>query len=327
MKNFNFEGYLDLYSDEPRFFKLAHLRTVKKEFYEDFVGHHIYLIAKMPRIWFSPVQEVDILNRTHVFSYFIQSGFTHIKYESVSCLPPNTYSVEVSQFPHDTISCLDKEGNLVDRINSLHFLYTLPEHLRPDLEVLYVGRSYGQKYRLNVLDRLNDQRHDNLLDILINSTSNEPDSELVVLTYNFNYEKRFISMDSQFPGPDHLFSLEIDRINYLKSLRINRKLKIDIIEEGIINYFDPPFNKYLTKSIPKMSSSTIRAFQKMDLGGVIIEFYSKEHGLKLKSKRVSPRKLHYIPFGVFKEKNRFHFRSADELDSYKDNKDYLLDYL
>lgn len=326
-KKFNFEGYLNLYSDEPKFFKLADLRTVRKEFYDEFIGHHIYMIAKVPRIWFSPIQIVDATQGLHLFSFNIQSGYSYHSHEFICTLPKQTRTVEVSPFPHDVVFCKDCHGGLVDRLNSLHFMLNLPETIKPHLEVLYVGRSYGSKYRLNVLDRLSDQKHDNLLDILINSASKEPDTELVVLTYNFKYEGRYISMDGTKPGSDHSFDIEMKRIDYLKSLRISNKLKIDIIEEGMINYFDPPFNKYLRHSMPKVSSSTIKAFQSLDVGGVIVEFYSKEHGLKLTSQRVSPRKLHFIPFGTFKDKNRFHFHSPDELDSYKENRDHLLDLI
>ena len=125
---------------------------------------------------------------------------------------------------------------------------------------------------------------------------------------------------------DTNFEKDQNRINYLKDIDINRKYKIDLIEEALINYFSPKYNGLLKESLNKLSSKSIRAFQKLDLSKIVVEFNTKSTGIKLKSDFVPSKKLHMVQFSIFKNQENI-LDMENIIKSRKRNFDHLLNLI
>ena len=50
MKEFNTEGTIDFFSDDPHLFHPTASDTIRDEFYDKFQHHNIYIIAKTNRL-------------------------------------------------------------------------------------------------------------------------------------------------------------------------------------------------------------------------------------------------------------------------------------
>ena len=327
MKQYNFEGTLDFFSDDPHIFKPTASQIVKKDYYEKFRHHNIYLITKTNRVWFHPeMVSLDKENNISKCHYVIQDKYSRIFTPLISNVPSCTHEISVSPFPHTEIFLKDIDGKIIRSTNSMQLLLDLPDESKPDFEVLYIGKSYGRKRRINIIDRLFEQNHKAFKNILIDMPENDPDKQLVIFAYNFTYEKRFINAGSKWI--DSPFDKEKQRIKYLKNVNINRKYKVDLIEEALINYFMPKYNVRLKDSLGKLKSSTIEAFRKLDVLEIAVELTTASTGVKLCSEVVPPKKLHIVQFSTFKDKERSDIVNEEELKKSRDtNNDILLDLL
>ena len=326
MKEFNFEGTLDIYSDDPQIFQPTALKTIKDEFYNSLKDYNIYIIAKTNKIYFHP--EDMYIDKRRGISYC----YIAIKEEQGRCftplisrIPDEAYKIEVAPYPHKEIYLLDKNGTIIRSISTLQIISLLNEEIKLSFEVLYVGKSFGNKNKLNIINRLFDQNHKTLKKIINNTEKSEPDKEIYILGYNFIHEKRLIGTNHNWI--DTPFTKERERIIYFKDLKISRKYKIDLIEEALINYFAPRYNRLLKNSLNRLKSSSVKAFQQLDITGIVVEFATKETGIKLFSDLVSPRKIHLVSFALQKEKDRVNFFNEQTMQSSREqNFDYLLNY-
>jgi len=328
MRKHNFEGTIDFFSDEPHIFVPTAFKAIEKEFYHKFTNHNIYIIAKTNRLWFHPqMTELNIKERKALCHFVIQNEYERVVHPWISNVPFDTNSIEVSNFPHREVYLKNAKNDVIRSINALQFLMELPDDIKPDFEVLYVGKSYGRKRNINILDRLFKQHHKKFNEIVIDTMEDSPDKQVVIVALNFILEKRIISTGFNEPV-DIPFEADQERMEYLKDIDTNRKYKIDLIEEALINYFSPQYNESQKKSLGKLSSKAIKAFQKLDLSGVVVEFNTRSTGVKLKSDCVTSKKLHMIQFSTFKDKERSNFIDMENLDKSRQmNNDKLLELI
>jgi len=328
MKEHNYQGTINFFSNEPHIFLPTAFKTIDKEFYQKFINHNIYLIAKTNRIWFHPAGiKLDKRKNNSYCQFVIQDKYDRIVHPIISKVPKETDTIEVSKFPHREMYLKNKHGDIIGSINALEFLMTLPENTKPDFEILYVGKSYGRKKKINIIDRLFKQQHKKFREILIDTIEDSPDKQVVILALNFAFEKKIIS--NEFKNLAKTTTNEKShRIKYLKEIDINRTYKIDLIEEALINYFAPKYNDTLKESLSKLSSKAIKAFQKLGLSSVVVEFNTKSTGIKLKSNYVSPKKLHVIQFSTSQNELKTNFFDLKNIkESRQLNNDKLLDLI
>lgn len=328
MKKFNFEGTCNFFSDEPHIFLPSAFKMTDKEIYSLFENHNIYIITRTNRVWFHPdLIKLDKSNGVSTFHFVIQNKYHRTVHPIVSRIPNNTEYIQVSDFPHTEIFLKNINGEVINSINAMEFLMELPEEAKPDFEVLYIGKSYGRNQKINILDRLFKQYHRKFNDILIETMENEPDKQVVIMALNFTLEKRIIGTNFR-KSVNTSSEEEYKRIQYLKNIKTEREHKIDIIEEALINYFEPKYNGILKNSLGKLSSKAVKVFRELDLSGIVVEFNTKISKVKLKSDCVPPKKLHIIQFSTFKDKDRATFIDLKNLKkSRQENTDFLLDFL
>lgn len=326
MKEFNFESTINYYSDDPYIFQPSALYDIKQTKELNLTDYNIYFIAKTNRFWFQPGSFfVDKVNNIATGKYVSMEQYVGYVSPFSILIPDEGHSVEVSPFPHKELILKDINNNI---IRNLHIhrlsLSSLPDEIKPLFEVLYIGRSYGRKNKLNITDRLYTQNHKSFKNILFDINENEPDKEIFILTLNFKHSKNILS--TGFNWIDTPFSKERERIEYFRNLDISRNMQIDIIEEILINYFKPQYNNLLKHSISNLNTKTAQSYKNMDVSGLVIEFTTKETGIRLFSESVVPKKLHMIKIPILKDKDRQHVLNESDIQtSRNENIDYLIE--
>jgi hypothetical protein len=326
MNTSNFESSFIFYSDNPHIFRPIDLKWINTEMSEELRAHNIYIITRANRAWFIPeTVMIDRGAKQLNFAIAIQNGYKITHHRMCTAISDEVYTIKVSSFPNKEIIYFNDQGIPI-YIKYLHrVLIDLPKEIRPDFEVLYIGKSFGRKNALNVSDRLYKQHHKKFKQILIDTQTDHPDKEIFVFSFNYAYSKNTVSMNSK--GPAQLDDKEFERFEHLQKLSVSRKEKVDMIEEGLINYFIPVYNELCKESLTRLSTKAIHYFQKLDISGIVVELSLNETEIKLFSEKVIPKSVHLVPFATFQNKTRFNYASEESLEeARKAQTDYLLKF-
>jgi len=148
MKEFNFEGTLDIYSDDPHIFQPTSLKQVKEEIYDALQDHNIYIIAKTNMLYFhTEGMFIDKLERLSYFHLIIREKYGKYFIPIISPIPEEACKIEVGAYPHKEIHLLNKDGNIIRSLSVLNLIASLHEEDKLNFEVLYIGKSFGNKKR------------------------------------------------------------------------------------------------------------------------------------------------------------------------------------
>lgn len=171
---------------------------------------------------------------------------------------------------------------------------SLPNKFR-DLEVLYVGQALGRKNVRSAIDRL--LNHSILQRILAESITYGSQDEILLLLYNFEHQKLFVSTGGDLTlepqiNPDEDFAHFLN----MKNISFTRQEVVSLVEAALINYFKPFYNTLL-KNTSFEAKRKIQLLQKVmskDLTGLIVEICSSNIKSKLWSRDAYPKELEEI---------------------------------
>lgn len=251
---------------------------------------HIYLVAKRPRLGFVPDSITWGDGLTKGKMYYHEAGERketefHLKGE------PNG-SIAYSAYPH----------NSIELVNGKHSTGPLPAHLISlmcddiqnkalrDLEVVYVGMSYGDGNR-SAKDRL--KSHSTLQQVLADMSADEPDSEALLLLVQYAPPFSVISID----GRDKSLRVEKDR-DVIKDLRrqqqlIDGKTEIALAEAGLIKYFRPRYNDKYKNNFPDKAHVVTKSLYSIDFIAFAVELNTEDINVRLYS-GCRPPGFHHI---------------------------------
>ncbi len=322
MKQFDFEAIFNYYSDDPYIFTPSILEDFKNEDIELPDNYNIYFITWTNRAWFL-VDSLTFDNKRNIVQICIVIMNQYDR--NIMCVqfevPNEVKSIEVSDFPHKYLIFKNSKN---EEIQTFHIHDFLLKHTPILFEVLYIGRSYGVKKKLNIVDRLYNQNHKALKSILMNITELNPDKEALIMAFNFRHKQKIFS--TGFEYFESTYEREKKRINAFNEMHIPRKIEVDIIEEILINYFRPKYNNYLKHSIDALNTKAARFFVGIDISGLVVEFATKETGVHLYTDIVPPKRIHLINIPMFKDESRLvPFNESDIESSRKKNIDFYLD--
>jgi len=209
--------------------------------------------------------------------------------------------VEVSPYPHKSIYCFDKDGNLiVDTLisNCVHILKGITEEVS-NHEVLYVGKGTADC----AVDRLDG--HSTLEKILADVLKNEPDKEVVILLYNFKMKKSALTV----PEVGNLAEIRGEEAKKHFQMIFNYKPGTDeqtkIAEALLIDYFKTSeYNSHFSKGI-SLKEKVFQNVQKADFDAFLVELDNENIGyLKIFSKKIEPNYFHHAILDVRKLEGR-----------------------
>jgi hypothetical protein len=200
------------------------------------------MIGKRPRVGVVPgTAKVsgNMLNLT--VSYGVQ-GQEHrfpVSFPA-NLFPADEVTFEASAFPHRELISRNAEGEIVAKTllaNYVHLFDSLPPTAR-DIEVLYVGKGTAE----SACDRL--ENHSTLQRILGDVSAADPESEIFVLLYSFEFKKPMQALTGR-PAFDR--AKEEAHLKAVAGYRPPLDDKISLVEASCIGYFRPPYNVQLLK--------------------------------------------------------------------------------
>lgn len=264
---------------------------------------HIYIVGRRPRISIDP-DSVEFRDHTITGTFYkhIQDVRHAIPFEALNELGRADLKAR-SKYPFTEVSFITTEGEQVLHAKAAILLGMCGpiywEHL--DLEVLYVGQSYGDKGSRSAVDRL--QTHSTLQGIYAEAIKHSPDQEIWLILLCF---ERF--MIASFDGITKKYETteEEDNEHRAKVLGnpISEQQEVNFTEASLIKYFRPEFNVKYKDTFPSPGHSTYEQCYKVDLNMVSVEVQTEELMLRLWSRAVCARWTHIAKFPLHDEEAR-----------------------
>jgi hypothetical protein len=276
-----------------------HLKALSK--YPPF---HVYMICSRPRIAWVP--ESLIIDDASVSGTFtIQKGSTLEKH---NFKVPNQLGTSdakiICEYPHTEYEILSGSGLRIGggKVANAMIFFNLLDADFMDLEVLYVGQSYGEGGSRVAADRL--QSHSTLQGIYAEAMRRSPDKEIWILLWAFE-PILLTSFDGTKPVAT---SEEEDTAHIQQVLRtgITEQQRINFTEAAIIRHFRPSYNATFKDTFPNPAHSTYSECYNLDLNAVNVELNTESLQSRLWSHCARPEWIHFISFGL---------HSADERKS------------
>ena len=172
-----------------------------------------------------------------------------------------------------------------------------------DLEILYIGQSFGVKQPRTPFDRL--KSHETLQKIYSEIMTKNIDSEIWVALLSF---EEILYMISHQDNGYTMQEIEDDwekRGSVICNKGITAQQKINFTEAALIKYFDPIYNENFKDSFPSPTHKTYSECYKLDINSVIVELGTQDIiECKFYSDKVPKQERHHIHFTLHSEKER-----------------------
>lgn len=226
----------------------------------------------------------------------IESNFS-LKFK----LKDNAISVK-SLPPYREITTHDSKGDVV-RVLPAHLLCgTMSNNHLVDallnLKVEYIGQAFGNGNK-NSLDRL--KNHSTFQKILSEIPYHNPNLEIFVSIMNFQEPILY-----NIPEIDDCDDKnEIEKLWKIIDNPPFKKEQINLIEAGLIRYFQPHFNIKLKMRFPSAKQQMLSKLTKLGITGLIIELPKSEMGFKIYSDTVLAQYSHFAMYDLTTNKTGF----------------------
>lgn len=269
---------------------------------------HIYIITKIPKFYYiknSVSYEDGILSASVGYKYNGKEKL--IKQKGSFPLEYGATNLKVSDYPHrEIITFNDKNEDVFHLpasaigINSGRFEGNKDV---TDLEVLYVGQAFGDGSR-NTFDRL--KSHSTLQKILADCSSNYPDDEVYILSFEYMPYQIFTLMDGKTKVKT---TAEDDSQRFYSIIDnpLSEYQQVCLTEAGLIRYFQPKYNKIYKKNFPSSSYKILEDCYKLDFSGLIVEINTEELNFFLYSDSAKKNFHHIAKINLIDHQDRYGF--------------------
>ena len=283
--------YLDFRSIDRFLYRISDLGHLNDHIPRDLIVRldkcHLYMICKRPRL--SIVPDTIAWNNDFILLNLSCSikGRRHegaVKINRTAELS-NATSFSASPFPHRELLALDRDGKVVGEMlfaNLAHLIDSLPEFAK-QLEVLYIGKGLSK----NAQDRL--KCHETLQKVLAEINSDDPESEVFVLVYSFDYRRSVAGVVTN--------KSEVDDFLRQNRNRCNPTLddKVSLVEAASIAYFNTAkYNSHYI-NFPHTDADASRRAREFGASYIVVQIDNENiGGVQIYSQRVEPRSTHYV---------------------------------
>lgn len=278
------------------------------EFFDSAHPCHVYMIARRPRISInreSLVVTSETLSMT--FAVSTASSAETIQWTGRNLLGTTDVHLE-SEYPFTIFRLSTTSGDVLFTAKSAIFLQqysALPSpHL--DLEVLYVGQSYGTDGEGTALSRL--ESHSTLQSIYADAMAKTPHMDVWLVLCHVE-SLLVMSMDPRQATTTTVVQ-DTDHIRETVHNPLSEHQAICFAEAGLIRYFQPEYNVLLKGSFPNPAHKSYSECYALDLNAVMIEVQSEAIRARLWSATVPPQWVHmrkYELHGVDDRRSMFEF--------------------
>lgn len=317
------EGTLNLFTGSPGVFRPSDM-YIGNELAKGLEGTNIYLICARSKI------TIDPFSLTFDDSY-VRGRLRAYSKERNEC-EPFRFELKLSDVSHPhfsndvlSVSTKDEHGKellikyMDGRTTTMasSILVCSSSHKIDEdytkLEVLYVGKAFGQTGQRVAADRL--KRHTTLQKILSEFHDNRPNEDIILLAYQYgNYRFLLSSSGVSSPEPSTTDEEGIKYIDNVNSMRISRDKRILIAEAALINYFRPKYNEQHSSSFypgNMKKLKTVKSIIDADLSGLCVEITTHDINAKL----WTPHRLKSEMDKILNDQNgRYSIQSSDNAD-------------
>jgi len=289
------EFILDFRSVDRFLYRVADLELtgqLSEELQNRVNGCHVYIVGKRPRISIVPE---SITVTSSAVSLQVEYKLDASKHQASFDIPrrlfqPEECTFDCSPYPHRELISRNASGEVIASTLLANFGHLMPavHQKAKDLEVLYIGKGLHESAQ----DRL--ENHATLQKILADINSNQPDNEIFVLVYAFDFRKNAIAFVSGF-SPEITGDVAKRRREKVMDYRPSLDDQISLIEASCISYFQPTeYNRHylgFPNTEPKMLSAVCDA----DFAAITVQLDNTNIGnLRTYSSKVKPESTHYI---------------------------------
>jgi hypothetical protein len=228
----------------------------------------------------------------------------------------NNISIE-ADYPYTAFNFI-KDGEIVLKCKAAVFLQSVPRHYTNadflDLEILYIGQSYGVEGARTAPDRL--KSHSTLQGIYAEAIQKNPDCEIWLALTSFS-QINLVMMNGRTKFSEQELADDKERfMNVQHKLNyegINEQQKINFTEAALIKYFQPQYNIEYKNTFPNPAHKTYAECYELDINSIAIELdtYESMHGY-VYSEAANTRFIHMHHFLLHSSEER---RSMFDLDA------------
>ena len=292
------------------------------EYFDENNPCHIYIICKRPRIILNP-QDFKIENGKIILPFQIQrqNKFENIYRELPYGGDPDV--ILTSEYPFNFYEIKKSNGEIIQVGKSSMLFQTLPQYDYSilDLEVLYIGQSYGVEGARTAPDRL--KSHSTLQGIYSEAILRNPDSEIWLLLTSFEQILLTI-MDGRMKVSDEELKKDTEHLKKVTKTVVHVGLKeqqvINFTEAALIRYFQPPYNIEYKETFPNPAHSTYSECYELDINSICIEVNTENLNCRLYSSTILAHWWHMKDFFLHSKEERMSMFDFDYMLKHNDNK-------
>ena len=242
---------------------------------------HIYFVCKRPRITVD-INSFSATDEELNFRFKIQrqDKADNLKVTFKNDIGTKEITLH-SNYPYNSFELRDKANEKIMFAKVPVLLQDALGYLENsdflDLEVLYIGQSYGVDGARTAPDRL--KNHSTLQGIYSEAIANNPDCEIWLALASFE-QINLMMFDGTSKFTKDERQIDKDRFQSvytrLNFEGINEQQRINFTEAALIKYFQPPYNKIYKDSFPNPAHSTYSECYELDINSVCIELQTSE---------------------------------------------------
>lgn len=265
-------------------------------------GGHIYAVCRRPRIRINEFGQRHLANGLR-FSFGAQIGPIWRDIPArLDISPMRGFATFSCPFPHSWYR-LSLSGSVIGEGKPSLLMMQPPIRLDSpadaavlDLQVLYIGQSYGEKGSRTALDRL--ASHSTLQKIHHDNARLSPDMEIWLLLFGFQDPFVIAAID----GTQEAVSKEAAEKQRLGTFLngaspLSMETEINYAEAALIRYFAPPYNEKFREVFPSPEHKAYAQCYQVDLNTVSVEVQTDVSiGVRLFSSSVPPQWHHLATF-------------------------------
>lgn len=236
------------------------------------------------------------------FFRHVQDERIEIQFRALNELGRTDLTVR-SEYPYTEVSFVAPDGEQVLFAKAAMLLGLCGpmywEHL--DLEVLYVGQSYGEGGSRTAVERL--QSHSTLQGIYAEALRQSPDQEiwLILLCFERYMLGSFDGITKNYQTTEEEDDRHRNDVIYNP---VSEQQEVNFTEGALIKYFRPEYNIKYKDTFPSPGHITYEQCYAIDLNMVAVEVQTEDLMLRLWSPTVPPQWIHIAKFPLHNEQER-----------------------
>lgn len=272
-------------------------QTIKREFDKDYPCH-VYFICRRPRVRIIP-DKCSIKGDLMTLTFGIQKQFEFHEYQFRGRLEMDCSNLRiVSEYPYSKFQVVQNGNVVIGAKSSLYYNMHLREYNSDmDLDVLYVGQSYGENGSRTAPDRL--MQHSTLQKIYSEAIQNNPDYEIWLCLLSFD-RTMITSIDGTSQHSKRQDNNDTKKAATAMNKFINNELDerqiVNFTEAALIKYFKPIYNKEYKDKFPNPAHKSYSECYDLDVNSICFEMETDCIASRLFSQNISPAFTHLGSF-------------------------------